>query len=121
VERIIDADGKRAQMLTPPELEGGPPDVSPDGKQIIFYIHQDTPRDTSIYSLDVKTRQVKPLTGPEHMDTLPVFSPDSKQILFMSDRRSFPDFDTFIMNADGSNKRLLILGGSGTKWSTKVN
>jgi Tol biopolymer transport system component len=41
---------------------------------------------------------------------LPVFSPDGTKILYLSDRLSPGSCDTWIMDADGSHKRLLIKG-----------
>jgi TolB protein len=38
---IMDVNGKHQRRLTRPELEAGPPDVSPDGKQVVSFTHQD--------------------------------------------------------------------------------
>jgi Tol biopolymer transport system component len=53
------------------------------------------------------------------MDTLPVFSPDGKKIAYMSDRMSPGSFDTWIMNADGSRERRVILGAGAPNWGVR--
>jgi Tol biopolymer transport system component len=116
---IMDTDGKHQKRLTDPELEAGPPDVSSDGKQVVFYTHQDTPKPTSIFKINIDGSGVTRLTSEGHMDTLPVFSPDGKKIAYMSDRLSPGSFDTWTMNADGSHKRRVILGAFGPNWGVQ--
>jgi Tol biopolymer transport system component len=53
------------------------------------------------------------------MDTLPVFSPDGTKILYMSDRQAPGSFDTWIMDADGSRKRLFLRGAFGPNWGVQ--
>ena len=48
-----------------------------------------------------------------------VYSPDGTKILYMSDRLSPGSFDTFVMNADGSHKKRLIIGALLPNWGTK--
>ena len=79
------ADQRR---LTNPELEAGPPNVSSNGKRVVFYTHQDTLKPTSIFKINIDSSGVTRLTSDGHMDTLPVFSPDGKKIAYMSDRLS---------------------------------
>lgn len=116
---IMDTNGKHQRRLTDPELEAGPLDVSPNGKQVVFYTHQDTPKPTSIFKINIDGSGVTRLTSEGHMDTLPVFSPDGKKIAYMSDRLSPGSFDTWTMNADGSHKRRVILGAFGPNWGVQ--
>lgn len=116
---IMDTSGKHQRRLTDPELEAGPLDVSPDGKQVVFYTHQDTPKFTSIFKTNIDGSGVTRLTSEGHMDTLPVFSPDGSKILYMSDRLSPGSFDTWVMDADGSHKKRIILGGLGPNWGSQ--
>lgn len=113
---IMDTNGRHQRRLTDPELEAGPLDVSPDGKQVVFYTHQDTPKFTSIFKINIDGSGVTRLTSEGHMDTLPVFSPDGNNILYMSDRLSPGSFDTFVMDADGSHKKRIIVGGLAPNW-----
>ena len=101
------------------ELEACGPDVSPDGHHVVFYNHQNTPKPTSIFSMNLDGTGVTRLTSSGHMDTLPVYSPDGTRILYIRDRSSPGSFDTFIMNSDGSHKRRLIIGAFVPNWGTK--
>jgi TolB protein len=113
---IMDTNGRHQRRLTDPELEAGPLDVSPDGKQVVFYTHQDTPKPTSIFKINIDGSGATRLTSEGHMDTQPTYSPDGKKILYMSDRLSPGSFDTFAMNADGSHKKRIIVGGLAPNW-----
>jgi Tol biopolymer transport system component len=115
----MDTNGKHLRRLTEPEIEAGNPDVSPDGKRVVFYSHQNSPNPTSIFSMNLDRTGLTRLTGSGHMDTLPVYSPDGTKILFMSDRLSPGSFDTFIMDSDGSHKRRLFPGAFGPNWGTE--
>jgi Tol biopolymer transport system component len=116
---IMDTSGKHQRRLTDPELEAGPLDVSPDGKQVVFYTHQDTPKFTSIFKTNIDGSGATRLTSEGHMDTLPVFSPDGSKILYMSDRLSPGSFDTWVMDADGSHKKRIIVGALGPNWGAQ--
>jgi len=117
---IMNTDGSHQRRLTDPELEAGYPDISPDGKQIIFYNNQNTPKLNNIFKVNIDGTGATRLTGPGPLDTLAAYSPDGSKILFMSDRRSpGTAFDIFIMNADGSNQMLLIEGGLIPNWGPK--
>jgi len=115
---VMDADGRNQKLLTAPALEAGPyPDISPDNKQAVFYNHQDTPKPTFLYKMNIDGTHPVRLTAPGHNDIFGVYSPDGTKILFMSDRLSAPNFDIFIMNADGSNQKLFIPGGLLPVWA----
>jgi Tol biopolymer transport system component len=116
---MMDTNGKHLKLLSAPELETGAPDVSPDGKQVVFYNHQNTPQPTSIFKMNLDGTGVAHLTSAGHMDTLPVFSPDGAKILYMSDRQAPGSFDTWIMDADGSHKKLLIKGAFAPNWGVQ--
>jgi Tol biopolymer transport system component len=115
----MDTNGKHLKLLSAPELETGAPDVSPDGKQVVFYNHQNTPKPTSIFKMNLDGTGVTRLTSAGHMDTLPVFSPDGTKILYMSDRLSPGSFDTWIMDAGGSHQRILIKGAIAPNWGVQ--
>lgn len=115
---IMDTDGKHQRRLTAPELEAGFADVSPDGKHVVIFNHQNTPKPTSIFTLNLDRCKVTRLTSDGHMDTRPVYSPDGNKILFNSDR--IPgSFDTWIMNADGSGEMRLVEGGFAPNWGVE--
>jgi Tol biopolymer transport system component len=61
--------------------------------------------DSEISSLSVAGGQPVRLTNNHLLDTYPAWSPDGSRIAFLSERRS--SLDVYVMNADGSQARLL--------------
>lgn len=85
------------------------PDVSPDGKSLLFDLLGD------IYALDSSGGQARPLmTGPA-FDANPVFSPDGKQFVFVSDRSGANNL--WIANVDGSNPRQISQDDGAVLWT----
>lgn len=75
------------------------PQVSPDGRYMVFYSNRNG--DNDIFKLDLQTSELTQLTTNSNDDYDPAFSPDGKQIVFKS-TRSDKLGDIFIMNADGT-------------------
>ncbi len=75
------------------------PDVSPDGKTIVFNILGD------IFAVDAQGGQARPVLTGVAFETDPVFSPDGKSIAFVSDRSGVTNL--WIADADGSHPRQL--------------
>lgn len=73
------------------EMESvGSPDISPDGKHILFtrgWIDKMNDRSRSnLWIVDVEGRRVRELTHGNWRDFSPVWSPDGRKIAFLSDR-----------------------------------
>ena len=80
------------------------PQVSPDGKQIVFTYKGD------IYKVPVEGGVAQRLTTHPGYESFPIWSPDGKQIAFTSDRNG--NFDLFVMPAEGGEaKRLTTFSG----------
>ena len=75
------------------------PDVSPDGRTILFDLLGD------IYALDAGGGAARPVLTGMPFETHPVFSPDGRRFAFISDRSGVTNL--WIANADGSEPRQL--------------
>lgn len=75
------------------------PDVSPDGRTILFDLLGD------IYALDADGGTARPLIVGQSFDTQPVFSPDGRRIAFLSDRSGATNL--WVADADGRNAKRL--------------
>lgn len=75
------------------------PDVSPDGRTILFDLLGD------IYALDAAGGTARPWMTGDAFETQPVFSPDGRQVAYISDKSGAANL--WVANADGSNARKL--------------
>lgn len=115
------ADGKKIKQLTKTAGYDAEATVSPDGKKIIFTSTRDG--DLDLYVMDTNGKNVKRLTTTLGYDGGAFFSPDSKQIVYRAfhpkteaeiarykdrlknDLIEPNNFEIWVMNADGTNKR----------------
>lgn len=115
------ADGTGIKRLTYTDGYDAEATVSPDGKKIVFTSMRDG--DLDIYVMDINGRNVRRLTNELGYDGGAFFSPDGKQIVYrsyhpkteaeiarykqrLSENLIEPNnFEVWVMNADGSNKR----------------
>lgn len=86
------------------------PDVSTDGKKILFSHKKNTTDDFHIYEMDIATKEVTQLTfGSGHSDVEPKYLPNgnivfnSNRIVQTVDCWITPVTNLYIMNGDGSN------------------
>jgi Tol biopolymer transport system component len=110
---IVDADGVNARPLTPPAARSEAPDWSPDGKRIVFQQwnvpYDYDPGSIDIYVMNVDGSGVRQLTYGPGASESPEWTADGEQIVFA--REVDGDYETWVMNADGSNpERLTQLG-----------
>ncbi len=128
---VVESDGRnrrRVRDITDLKMESTA--LSPDGKTIVLSLGStritkiETPRgntvhieiieeqDMDLFTVDVKTGELERLTDtPGVMEIFPSYSPDGKQIAFIGridteNMKNVPR-DVFVMDADGSNRRLL--------------
>ena len=95
-------------------------DWSPDSKKILFNAidcekHISGDIDAVYYSINVDDRELKPLTG-KGMGTLN-WTLDGKSIIF-SGYNDISNKGVYIMDVDGSNKRILLDSGHFVSWIT---
>jgi len=74
------------------------PDVSPDGKQVVFSSTRHS-KTSDIYVKKVNGQTVTRLTNDLGNDIQPVYSPDGKFIAYASDRSG--NWDLYVMTSDG--------------------
>ena len=92
-------DSARTLEFTAREGSWMQPDVSPDGRTIIFDLLGD------IYTLPIEGGRARPLLTGDAFESHPAFSPDGRRIAFVSDRSGV--INLWIADADGRNLRQL--------------
>lgn len=125
-------DGSDPRRLTDNPKYDAEPVVSPDGKQIVFGSQREG--DFDIYVMNSDGSNVRRLTATAGYDGGPWFSPDGSKIVWRAwypateeERARWRDamerdyiiavpLDLWVMDADGSNKRLLVRNGA-TNWA----
>jgi tricorn protease len=75
------------------------PDISPDGKEVVFSYLGD------IWIVSTIGGQARPITTHPAHDIYPVFSPDGQQVAFSSNRHG--SYDVFVTSKDGGKPKRL--------------
>ena len=95
---VMNPDGSSQIRATFDAASDVDPDISPDGKSIVFTSNQ--PGNNDIFLLD-RSGTLLNLTSNPATDEWARWSPDGKQIVFDSNRDGGV-FEIFVMNADGT-------------------
>ena len=106
--------GKPVPLDIGENLATGFPEVSGDGKRIVFVGSSEAakPGALELYVWEMADSKnpgkgsLKRLTNNECVDSYPSFSPDGKKIAFVSNRNG--DDDIFVMNVDGSKTKCIV-------------
>lgn len=111
---LLDPDGIVTQRLTDNDAEDCQPDVSPDGKTVVFW--SDRSGSGEIWAMDMDGSNPRQLTHFPGNDGVPAhryggegpprISPDGSRITWMSVRDG-EDWDIYTMAVDGSDVRRL--------------
>lgn len=113
---IIPAEGGTARQLTSENYNhGGSLSFSADGNEIFFSANRKEDweydfRNSEIYKVNVKSGQISQLTTQIGPDYSPKISPDGKRIAFISFEDKVQTYQLqqpYIMNTDGTNRKLL--------------
>ncbi len=91
--------GSLGEMSTSPRF-------SPDGRRLVMAIQDGAV--SSIYSMDMASKNPVRLTSTNAIDTSPSYSPDGSQIVFESDRGGKQQ--VYVMSADGGGQRRISFG-----------
>jgi Tol biopolymer transport system component len=108
---VMDADGGGVTKLFDDPRDDHPLSWSPDGKRLLFRRFDASGNHTSLWVVNADGSSMKQLTtGAGSFECCGVWSPDGKQIAYASDRNGTADI--FVMDANGSNQRVLLGGGA---------
>ncbi len=117
---VTPADGGTALQITHGDFDHGSPVWSPDGNTIYFSANRNENHDkvegfrnSEIYSVDVTDRTITALTDRFGPDGGPAVSPDGKTIAYLGYDDKIQTYQIrhiYLMNADGSNKRMIETG-----------
>jgi TolB protein len=86
------------------KVEDAYPQLSPDGKQIVFQSNRTGNWD--IFTIDTNGTNLKQLTSDSLNEVTPKWSPNGKQIVYCIDVDTV-NSDIYLMDADGENKKRL--------------
>ena len=113
-------DGTNQQRLTYTRALDEVPAWSPDSKQIIFSsdMHGEPQSGVyDIYIMDVDGSNQKRLTVTPRQASLPSMSADGKHIVYTYSPAEEEPTHIWIMNADGSDQKVLLEGASSPRYS----
>jgi len=106
---MMNAKGSNEKQIIQAALEGGGPDVSPDGQHIVFYDRQNTDLPGSLWMARTDGSQLVRLTSSDQLNAgSPVFSPDGKEIVFNGGPPTGISGDITVMNTDGSGIKVIL-------------
>ena len=112
---IISDAGGTPRQLTDGDYSHGSPEWTPDSQRIVFSAVRKPDADylrfgQEIYSLSLADGNIRALTDRDGVDANPTVSPDGKLIAytgFDSSDDTYRISKIYLMNSDGSNKRVL--------------
>lgn len=109
---VMNADGSgQANLSNSPSSDEWGPAWSPDGTKIAFNSTRAHPQLPQLFVMNADGSGVKQLT--EREAEYPTWSPDGTKIAFMS---SGPDYEIYVINADGSDETRLTYSPGEDGW-----
>ena len=115
---VISDTGGVPRQMTDGDFNHDAPEWMPDSETIVFSGVRKADAEyirfgQEIYSLNVKTAQIKTLTDRDGQDTSPAVSPNGKFIAYTGFDRNDDSYNVsnlYLMDSDGQNKRALTAG-----------
>lgn len=105
----MDVDGSNVRQITHTDSASINPAWSPDNSKLAYADKKEG--NFEIYTVKLDGSDLQRLTDDAAKDTYPSWSPDGDQIAFETNR-IVGQYDIYIMDADGKNKRQLTAGGN---------
>ena len=103
-------NGQHLQQITDGHRDASTPDWSPDGRWLAFSLNECT---IALISPDGTHRHVIPSQTPDGCETDPAFTPDGTHLVFSRYDPIADEETVWIMNRDGTGRRLLGTGPGG--------
>ncbi|MDR0725211.1 MAG: hypothetical protein LBF59_04285, partial [Prevotellaceae bacterium] len=125
VQKGLNPDGKMSRLMPQEPLHGTfwRPDLSYDGKRILFSYKPHNEKTFHIYEIGVDGTNLRQLTGGIFDDFDPIYLPDGKNIMFLTTRghiyvRCMPPTNAFVMarmplDTKPGDKNLYLISRSG--------
>lgn len=109
---FMDYDGFNQQQITISKTINLSPDLSPDGKRIVYTTYRSTDKGIgqALVIFSIYTGQKTTLFAKGTLNSAPAWSPDGNQVAFTSNFKGNPDI--YLINSDGSNLRQISFGRS---------
>ncbi len=112
---VISEAGGVPRQLTDGDYNHNAPEWMPDSNSIVFSAVRKPDAEyirfgQEIYSVNLKTNQIKQLTDRDGQDNQPAVSPNGKYIAYLGSDRNDDTYNVsklYLMDADGQNKRVL--------------
>lgn len=105
---IMKADGSEAKRLTDHLGYDGGPFFSHDGKKITWRRFTPDGRSAEIYTMNVDGTDQKAVTHMNVMSWAPFFHPSGKYIIFTTNLLGFPNFELYIVDAEGKREPVRV-------------
>jgi Tol biopolymer transport system component len=104
---VMNVNGTRQHAVTPLTMSAETPELSRDGRRIVFSRLIATARTVQhdIYVVNVDGSGLRRLTSATRDETSPTWSPDSGRIAY--EANTGKQYDIWVMNANGTGKRRL--------------
>jgi TolB protein len=110
---LMNPDGTNLRQVTDAELEGWAPDWSPDGRQIVFTTKCCNPELSNLVVMKRDGQQPRQITQDNGTTAAgrSSWSPQGDAIVFRSSNLVTGEQGIYVINADGSGKKLLLKVG----------